>query len=55
MKKILFKNESDKLIASIFGDIVVLTEVKDGKTTRDISLTTDDVKELNSFVNGEPS
>jgi hypothetical protein len=51
MEKVIYDNQSSKLIANISGDIVELTQYLDGDITGYISLYVDEFRDLNSFIN----
>jgi hypothetical protein len=51
MEKVIYDNQSSKLIANISGDIVELTQYLEGEITGNISLYVDEFRDLNLFVN----
>jgi hypothetical protein len=51
MEKVIYDNQSSKLIANISGDIIELTQYLNGDITGYISLYVDEFRELNLFVN----
>lgn len=51
MEKVIYDNQSSKLVAKISGDILELNQTLEGEVIGQISMYLDEARELNSFVN----
>ena len=52
MEKVIYENESSKLVANASGGVVELTQTLEGEVIGTISMYVEDVKELNNFISG---
>jgi hypothetical protein len=50
MEKIVYSNESSKLVANASGGVIELTQFYDGEAIGTVSLYFEEVKELNDFI-----
>lgn len=51
MEKVIYENESSKLIAIVDGGVVQLTQTLEGEIVGSISMYIEEAEELNGFIN----
>lgn len=51
MEKVIYENESGKLVADASGGVVNLTQYFDGENVGTVSMYYEEVKELTEFLN----
>lgn len=52
MEKVIYENQSSKLVANANGGVVELTQYLDGEVIGTISMYYEEAKELNDFIGG---
>lgn len=51
MEKIIYDNQSSKLVANASGGVVELTQTLEGEVIGTVSMYFEEVKELSDFIN----